>query len=155
MRSLCLLSFAVLVPNTAAFLITPPGISRVQGRIKPYFSPCMSSTSSPPPSDGSDDAAPKDSSSDSSRGIDWDGAWQSELEKRSTGTASWRPEGREPVSAQRLAEVRLKRKANEIQGSISTNLTDWRFLLGIIAVISVATAVLGHSSAPDQTSFSV
>lgn len=47
--------------------------------------------------------------------VDWDTAWKKEVSMRDEGAASWRPEGREPVTEQQLAEVRVKRTVDDAQ----------------------------------------
>ena len=86
---------------------------------------------------------------------DWDNAWQSEMKKRSDGTAEWRPEGREPVSAQQLAAIRAAKAGDDIAVNVQSWSGDWRFWLGIIAVISVATAALTYGGASDAAPYTV
>ena len=40
--------------------------------------------------------------------VDWDSEWRTELQRRESGTTTWRPEGREPPSKQELTEAQLK-----------------------------------------------
>ena len=78
--------------------------------------------------------------------VDWDTAWSAELTKRNTGTAGWRPEGREPVSEVQLAKARFKKRADDVQyGALSAS-SKWQFWVGLLAVLSVGTALLQHPS---------
>ena len=99
-------------------------------------------------------------------------AWKKEIGGRSDGTAGWRPEGREPVSEQQIAEARVKKTLDDASLNAQVAVTvrtpptsarvrasrshaffspacarrpqDWKFLLGILVVLSVGTALLGH-----------
>ena len=105
-----------------------------------------------------------------------DTAWKKEVSSRVEGTPGWRPEGREPVSDQQVREAQLKRGLDDAQLNVQmastvserlfharsrhaslTSLSclscsqDWKFWVGILAVLSIATALLGHPSPGDQT----
>ena len=105
-----------------------------------------------------------------------DTAWKKEVSSRVEGTPGWRPEGREPVSDQQIREAQLKRGLDDAQLNVQmastvsvaspfhaipprslTSLSclscsqDWKFWVGILAVLSIATALLGHPSPGDQT----
>ena len=128
-------------------------------------SPARMSSMMPP-----DEGAPDEDGRPNSR-IDWDGAWQSEVAKRKAGTAEWRPEGRDAVSEQQIVEAKAKLavtarprldqrpvvvcsgacvracvQADEAAATLQQATADWRFWFGVIALVSVVTAVLGHSS---------
>ena len=45
--------------------------------------------------------------------VDWDSAWKSEMDTRETGTARWRPEGREPVSEEQIRTARVKQSLDD------------------------------------------
>ena len=92
--------------------------------------------------------SPSDGTSDENEySIDWDSAWQLELAKQKAGTASWRPEGREPPESEDVVKARLKVAKDTAGLELQQLAGDWRFWIGIVAVFSVVTAVLGHSSA--------
>jgi len=86
-------------------------------------------------------------------GIDWDNAWQTELTKRKTGTANWRPEGREAVTEEQVSKAKAKMAADDVAVAMQQASTDWRFWFGVIAVVSVITAVVGHQ--PTEQVYSV
>lgn len=83
--------------------------------------------------------------------VDWDSAWQVEQKKIDDGTASWRPEGREPVSEQQKLARNVDRATRDAQASVSQWTGQWQFWLGILAVISVATALLGQGGQESYT----
>ena len=97
---------------------------------------------SKPEGEGNDDA---------SYSIDWDTAWQKELSARETGTSGWRPEGREPVTETKLAEAKISKLADDAQANLQVAAGDWKLWVGVLAVISVATALAGHTPSGDGT----
>lgn len=99
----------------------------------------MSSDSPQPPED-------KDYS------VDWDTAWASELSRRQSGDASWRPEGREPVSEQQVAQARVQQSADDAVATIQSWSSDWKLWVGLLLFISVVTALASHPSSPQTYS---
>ena len=99
-------------------------------------------------SDPSDEPSP-----DPNYSIDWDTAWQKEISAREQGTTGWRPEGREPVSEQAVREAKLEKIADDAQANLQMAAGDWKLWVGLLAVISVATAFAGHS--PSGGTYSV
>lgn len=92
-----------------------------------------------------------DGDGDASYSIDWDTAWQKELSARETGTTGWRPEGREPVTETKLAEAKISKLADDAQANLQVAAGDWKLWVGVLAVISVATALAGHMPSGDGT----
>ena len=90
-----------------------------------------------------EDGEGKDSGS-SEFSTDWDNAWQEEVEKRSQGTQSWRPEGREPISPEALREARMNRMRDETMAGVQKAAGGWQLWAGLIAFVAVLTAVAGH-----------
>ena len=81
---------------------------------------------------------------------DWDGAWAAELAKRSAGNQAWRPEGREPVTEEQVLKARATKTVDEAQQQLTQATADWRFWLGLIAVLSVASAVATRMNSVPQ-----
>ncbi len=94
-------------------------------------------------------------------GTDWDSAWQLEVAKRKTGTAGWRPEGRQPPTEAERARANVERVVGDAQSEVMGKLGEWNkspvFWIGVIAVISVITAVAGQPQAApyDPNEFAV
>ena len=97
--------------------------------------------------------APQPDERDAEYTVDWDSAWQKEIKTREEGTSGWRPEGRAPVSDEQLREARVKKTVDDAQVNLQLATTDWRFWVGILAVLSVGTALLGHT--PSGQTYSV
>ena len=76
-----------------------------------------------------------------------DSAWQKEIVQRTEGNAAWRPQGREPVSEEQVQKARMQNAANDVQDKISgmVDPSDWKLWLAVLAVLSVGTALLGHT----------
>ena len=89
----------------------------------------------------------QDNSEDSSSEyrVDWDSAWSAEIARRED-ISTWRPEGLEPPTTSALANARLKTGVDNAQATLQTWSGDWRVWVGFIAALSVATALVGHSS---------
>tara|TARA_B110001452_G_scaffold204054_1_gene174042 strand:- start:1592 stop:2011 length:420 start_codon:yes stop_codon:yes gene_type:complete len=84
-------------------------------------------------------AASEEDSTDYS--TDWDSAWRTELRRREQGLVTWRPEGMEPVSTEVLLKARAATATDEAAVQLQEWNRDWRFWAGIIAVLSVTSAV--------------
>ena len=52
-----------------------------------------------------------------------------------------------------ISEARVKKTVDDAQVNLQVATTDWRFWLGILAVLSVGTALLGHT--PSGQTYSV
>jgi hypothetical protein len=103
------------------------------------FAPRMST---PTPPDG-------DRSSDKGEySVDWDTAWATELSRRQRGEAQWRPEGRDAVSSEQLQAARVTRSLGDAQGKLAAlvDTSDWKFWVGLLAALSVLTALATHPS---------
>ena len=72
-----------------------------------------------------------------------DAAWQTELSKRAAGTQAWRPEGREPAGQEQLFMARAAVATETAQAELDMLSGDWRFWMGIIAALSVGSALAG------------
>jgi len=84
--------------------------------------------------------------------VDWDSAWKKEVSAREEGNAGWRPEGREPVAEQAVREAQINKIADNAQANLQMAAGDWKLWVGLLAVISVATAFAGHAPAGDTYS---
>eukprot|EP00326_Haptolina_ericina_P023679 CAMPEP_0181178912 /NCGR_PEP_ID=MMETSP1096-20121128/5976_1 /TAXON_ID=156174 ORGANISM="Chrysochromulina ericina, Strain CCMP281" /NCGR_SAMPLE_ID=MMETSP1096 /ASSEMBLY_ACC=CAM_ASM_000453 /LENGTH=139 /DNA_ID=CAMNT_0023267219 /DNA_START=27 /DNA_END=446 /DNA_ORIENTATION=- len=85
------------------------------------------------------------------RNVDWDSEWRTELQRRESGTTTWRPEGREPPSKQELTEAQLKLASDSAGVTLNQLTGDWRFWMSILAAVSVLTALVSHPTVETYT----
>eukprot|EP00316_Scyphosphaera_apsteinii_P002493 CAMPEP_0119320506 /NCGR_PEP_ID=MMETSP1333-20130426/52646_1 /TAXON_ID=418940 /ORGANISM="Scyphosphaera apsteinii, Strain RCC1455" /LENGTH=117 /DNA_ID=CAMNT_0007327241 /DNA_START=87 /DNA_END=440 /DNA_ORIENTATION=- len=85
-------------------------------------------------------------SDDGGVSVDWDSAWREELDKRKSGTANWRPEGREAVSEQDVLKARIQTGIDDASLQMNVLTKSWQFWIAVILALSLLTAALGQPS---------
>eukprot|EP00965_Chrysotila_dentata_P193492 6175810-Pleurochrysis_carterae.AAC.5 len=95
--------------------------------------------------DSPDDEIPSQKGGKGGTGMDWDTAWQTELQRREEGQPIWRPEGREPVSEEDLLKARVQAKVDDATSELMQMTKTWQFWVGVLGLISILTAVAGLS----------
>lgn len=104
MIAMCVMA---LLPVSAAWIASGQPFSL---SLRTICSPVQMSSAYPPENDGE--------GSKPESGVDWDSAWSAELARRRAGTSEWRPEGREPVTTERMLEVKAKRAVSYSQSAL-------------------------------------
>ena len=90
---------------------------------------------------------------DPEKDVDWDQAWQTELQRRETGKATWRPEGREAVTDEQLRQARIANAVSDASTRVQGMAKTWQFWVAVLGLISIFAAVVGNTGEQPANNF--
>ena len=117
----------------------------------------LSAAPPPPPPSSSDDFPPEEQTSEYTGSVDWDAEWK-KVVKSGVTVEKDRPGKGYYKSEAEIAAIRAANKATEQVNKVATIIPsipswnelkgDWRFWIGVLAVISVGTSLLAAAGSP-------
>ena len=140
-----------------AFHLRPRAVVVAGGRTTGTPTLWLSAVPPPPPPSSSEDFPPEEQTSDYTGSVDWDAEWKKVVKSGAT-VEKGRPGKDFYKSEAQIAAIRAANKATEQVNKVATSIPsipswnqlkgDWRFWIGILAVISVGASLLAAAGSP-------
>ena len=150
-----IIALVVLAVPSAAFMA--PAFRNSGMMCRPQIVLSLSAAPPPPPPSSDDDFPPEEQISEYTGSVDWDAEWKRVVKSGATAEKD-RPGKGYYKSEAEIAAIRTANKATEQVNKVASSIPsvpswnqlkgDWRFWIGVLAVISVLTSLVAAAGSP-------
>jgi len=151
------LSLPLLVSTVALLMCHSHAFTPASRGLAPTARLFMGAASTPPPPGGGDDL-PEETGVEYTGSVDWDAEWKKVVQSGGTTRTENRPGKDYYKSEAEIAAIRAANAATEKVNKVASSIPalpswnelkgDWRFWIGVLALLSVGTSLLAAAGSP-------